>query len=97
MLAAMVHPTHPPTEGRLALLLIAIGLLFCWTAPNVYQMLYRYRPALLLREQISLVRKRFVPYNFRFRALEAAALSVALIVSLYQMRGTTSQFLYFMF
>jgi alginate O-acetyltransferase complex protein AlgI len=37
------------------------------------------------------------PYSFQFLPLEAAALSAALLVCLYQMRGTTSQFLYFMF
>ena len=97
ILKAMVHPTRLPTEGRLAILMIGIGLSFCWLAPNIYQMLYRYRPALLLREQIPLTRKRFVRYSFEFRLAEAAALSAALILTLYEMRGTPSTFLYFMF
>ena len=95
--AAMVHPTHLPTEGRLAILVIGVGLTFCWIVPNVYQILYRHRPALLLREQIPLLRKRAFSYSFEFRIVEAAAVSAVMMVSLYEMRGTPSTFLYFMF
>jgi len=82
---------------RTQVYLLAAGLLFCWLAPNTYQVLYRFRPALLLREQVRLLRDRPLPYDFDFRTAEAIALSIVLIACLYAMRGAVSQFLYFMF
>ncbi len=97
ILRAMIRPDTISLEGQTAVLAVELGLLFCWIAPNVYSMLYPYRPALLLREQIALLRRREINYLFRFRTVEALALSSVLIVSLYQMRAVQSVFLYFMF
>jgi D-alanyl-lipoteichoic acid acyltransferase DltB (MBOAT superfamily) len=97
ILSAMAQPSEFSMQGQTDILMIEISLLFCWIAPNVYQMLYRYRPVLLLREQIPLLRTRAVAYAFNFRTAEAVVLSCVLIASLYEMHGTVSTFLYFMF
>ena len=76
---------------------IAAGLLACWTLPNVYQLFFSYRPALILREQIGMVRPRPALLRFQFGYAEAAATSVVLMGCLYAMRSVISEFLYFMF
>jgi hypothetical protein len=87
----------PGTLGISAWGSIGAGLLFCWMTPNLYQVMVRYRPALVLREQISMLRRPGRQYVWRFHPVEAAALSAIVLVSLFSMRGTVSQFLYFMF
>lgn len=97
ILVSMSHPAMFNVQGNTPVLAITIGLMFCWIAPNIYQVLYRYRPALLLREQIPLLRRREFSYRFGFRTAEGLAMSAVLIVALYFMQGTQSTFLYFMF
>lgn len=99
MLTSMfeLRSLYLPLEGRKLYILVALALAFCAFAPNVYQALYRFRPALLLRDQIGLTRLSKHTYHFNFRFIEAAGLSMALALCVYEMRGTVSQFLYFMF
>lgn len=84
-----------PRENYIA---IAVGLAACWLLPNVYQVFFRWRPALLLRPQIPLVKptSRFV-YAARFGLPEAVFVSCVLLGCLYVMRTSVSEFLYFMF
>jgi D-alanyl-lipoteichoic acid acyltransferase DltB (MBOAT superfamily) len=76
---------------------IAAGLLACWFLPNVYQVFYRYRPALIHTNQFGMVRPPDVRWQTMFSSVEAAALSAAFVACIYVMRSSISEFLYFMF
>jgi D-alanyl-lipoteichoic acid acyltransferase DltB (MBOAT superfamily) len=103
MLWAMASPTALgagalSAHAGEAYLAIAAGLAACFLLPNAYQILFRFRPALILRGQVALLRQAGpVRYHFHFRIGEAAALSAALVGCLYLMRTSISEFLYFMF
>jgi alginate O-acetyltransferase complex protein AlgI len=77
---------------------IVAGLIACFLLPNSYQILMRFRLALILRGQMALLRQPGpFPYYFHFRIGEAIALSATLVGCLYLMRMNISEFLYFMF
>ena len=95
MVGIHASPILPVSQRVLAE--IAIGLLACWMLPNVYQIFHGYRPALILRGQYKMVKPYPSVVQSRLRPLEAIACSLIVILCLYVMRSSVSQFLYFMF
>jgi hypothetical protein len=83
--------------SRHVVALIVLGLLACWTLPNVYQIFHSYRPALILRGQFRMVHPFPSIVRARFWPIEALAGSAAILLCFYVMRSSVSEFLYFMF
>jgi D-alanyl-lipoteichoic acid acyltransferase DltB (MBOAT superfamily) len=88
------HPMDRPIEIYAA---IVAGLSVCWGLPNIYQVFYRFRPALLFANQRDMARPARPRLLARFSIVEGIILSVTVLACLYVMQTSVSEFLYFMF